>query len=106
MTVSKETIFVLLLMLGYVAGDVYFAKQAHQKLDKLVQDNENFTTAALFRVARCEARIDSIKTQTKAVAESVIYVDSVATTKTSKSERAERRGRFVGGLLKGLIPGL
>jgi len=106
MTVSRETIFVLLLMLGYVAGDVYFARKAHQKLDTIVKENENFTASALFRVIRCESRIDSIKAQTKAVAESVIYVDSVATTKAGKSERAERRGRFVGGLLKGLIPGL
>lgn len=106
MTVSKEFIVLLLLFAAYGAGDVYFARKAHLKLDKCVEESDKWAKAAIFRIANVETRIDSIKTQTKAVAESVIYVDSVATTKTGKAERAERRGRFVGGLLKGLIPGL
>lgn len=106
MTISKETIIILFLFLSYVAGDVYFAKQAHQKLHKCITDSDKWSKAAIYRVNNCEAKLDSLKAQTKALGESVIYVDSLAHTKTGKVERAERRGRFVGGLLKGLIPGL
>lgn len=106
MSISKETLLIIFLFLGYAAGDVYFAREAHKKLDKCIEESDKWSKAAIFRIAHAETRIDSIKAQNKALGESVIYVDSVATTKTGKAERAERRGRFVGGLLKGLIPGL
>lgn len=40
------------------------------------------------------------------LAKTVLYLDSCQQTKTVKQDKAERRGRFVGGLLKGLFPGL
>lgn len=47
-----------------------------------------------------------LQNTSKALGQSVVYLDSCQATKTAKQDRAERRGRFVGGLLKGLIPGL
>lgn len=42
----------------------------------------------------------------KVLALHATHADSVNVQKQFKSDRAERRGRFLGGLLKGLIPGL
>ncbi len=51
-------------------------------------------------------QIDSLKTQNRALAFSVIKIDSAISAKSEKSQRRENTGRFIGGLLKGLIPGL
>lgn len=49
---------------------------------------------------------DSLHNQVVGLARTNLYLDSVVASKQGKAERAERRGRFVGGLLKGIIPGL
>ena len=50
--------------------------------------------------------LDSIKRQNIGLGKSVIYLDSCQSIRTTKTERAERRGKFVGGLLKSLFPSL
>lgn len=57
-------------------------------------------------ICHLESQIDSIKLADKAFAKSIMYLDSCNQAKTNKADRAEKRGRFVGGLLKGLFPGL
>jgi len=59
-------------------------------------------------IANChlESRIDSLKIANQALAKSIVYLDSCNQVKASKADRAEKRGRFIGGLLKGLFPGL
>jgi hypothetical protein len=106
MKISRDTFVTLLAFLLYIAGDIYIARNAHQKLDKLIKDNEEWTAAAYWKSARTEGRIDSLKVETEALAKTVIYLDSCQNNKTQKQDRAERRGKFVGGLLKGLFPGL
>lgn len=49
---------------------------------------------------------DSLFMQNRQLAKSVVYLDSCQQDKVKKSDRAERRGRFVGGLLRGFFPGL
>jgi hypothetical protein len=49
-------------------------------------------------------KIDSVQKANQALVKSVLYLDSCQQVKTMKSDRAERRGRFIAGLLKGLIP--
>lgn len=51
-------------------------------------------------------RVDSLKANEATIAKSIMYLDSVQVDKKAKGDKAERRGRFLGGLLKGLIPGL
>lgn len=96
----------LLVFLIYVGGDIYTARIAHQKIDKVVKENAEWSAAAYWKIARVEGRIDSLKIETEALAKTVIYLDSCQSNKTIKQDRAERRGKFVGGLLKGLFPGL
>lgn len=50
--------------------------------------------------------IDSLKAQNEVLCRSIIYLDSCQQIRTSKTNRAERRGKFVGGLLKTLFPSL
>jgi hypothetical protein len=106
MTIHRDTFIMLIVFLIYVGGDIYTARIAHQKLDKLIKDNEEWTAAAYFKNARAEVRIDSLKVETEALAKTVIYLDSCQQAKTIKQDKAERRGKFVGGLLKALFPGL
>jgi len=106
MTIPKDTLILFLVFLLYVGGDIYTANQAHKKIDNLIRENEKFTSAAFFRTARMDGRIDSLKVETEALAKTVIYLDSCQQNKAQKAEKAERRGKFVGGLLKALFPGL
>jgi nitrogen fixation/metabolism regulation signal transduction histidine kinase len=106
MTIAKDTFLLFIVFLIYVGGDIYTARIAHQKLDKLIKENEEWSTGALIKNMRTEGRIDSLKAETEALAKTVIYLDSCQQAKTIKQDRAEKRGKFVGGLLKGLFPGL
>lgn len=106
MTIHKDTFIMLLVFLLYVGGDIYTARIAHQKLDTLIKDNAEWSAAAYWKNARTEGRIDSLKVETEALAKTVIYLDSCQQAKTIKQDKAERRGKFVGGLLKALFPGL
>jgi len=49
---------------------------------------------------------DSLQKEVRFLALCVQYLDSVDRSKQTKSERAEKRGRFVGGIIKGIFPGL
>ena len=50
--------------------------------------------------------LDSVDIKLNHLATVSLYLDSCQQARTSRLDRAERRGRFVGGLLKGLFPGL
>lgn len=50
--------------------------------------------------------LDSLNRRDSALAKSIVYLDSCNQKKALKAERAEKRGRFIGGLLKGLFPGI
>ena len=64
----------------------------------LIQNNE--------KILGFKSSIDSLKAQNQVLCKSIIYLDSCQLTRTTKTDRAERRGKFVGGLLKGLFPSL
>ena len=49
---------------------------------------------------------DSLQKEVRFLALCVQYLDSVDRSKQTKSERAEKRGRFIGGIIKGIFPGL
>lgn len=51
-------------------------------------------------------RLDSVDLKLSRLARASIYLDSCQQARTARADRAERRGRFVGGLLRGLFPGL
>jgi phage tail tube protein FII len=106
MSVSKDTFFLFVLFMIYIGGDIYTAKVAHQKLETVCKEASDYSIGGMLRNARLEARIDSLKIETEALAKTVIYLDSCQQQKVQKQDKAEKRGRFVGGLLRGLFPGI
>ena len=70
-----------------------------QKVDSLVLNQS-------VRIQVLQNSNDSLELQIKNLALCVQYLDSVNQAKGSRVERAEKRGRFIGGLIKGIFPGL
>lgn len=106
MSMHKDTLFLMLVFIAYIGLDVYNAKQTHNRLESFIEQSDSMSVKCLYRTANVSDRLDSIKAQNKALAATVIYLDSCNQSKTFKTERAERRGRFLGGLIKGLFPKL
>lgn len=106
MTINKDTFVLFLVFLIYVGGDIYTARKQHEKLNQLIKANEELSSAAWIKNIRTEKRIDSLNLETAALAKSVIYIDSCQSEKARKGEKAERTGRFVGGIIKSLFPHL
>lgn len=69
---------------------------------ELKQDSIN--QSVNFSLQILQQQIDSLKQEKVVLAKSVLYLDSCQQLKATKAERAERRGKFLGGLLKGLLP--
>jgi len=106
MSISKEGALILLALAIYIGGDLYTTRIAHEKIQKHIEESEQWAAGAVFRMANLEEEVDSLNAQSKALAKTALYLDSCNQQKTQKADRAERRGKFVGGLLKGLFPGL
>jgi len=106
MKLSKEFAVVLVAVVIYIGGDVYVTSVNHNKIDNLIAMNQERLTNSNIRQNRMIESVDSIKVQIKGLGKSVIYLDSCQQNKSIKQDRAERRGKFVGGLLKSLIPGM
>jgi hypothetical protein len=57
-------------------------------------------------ISQLQSNVDSLFAADQVFAKSILFLDSCNNLKLTKAERAERRGRFVGGLLRGLFPKL
>ena len=106
MKITKEFAIILAAVVIYIGGDVYVTNVNHKKIDNLIAMNQERLTNSNIRQNRMIESVDSLKIQIKGLGKSVIYLDSCQQNKTNKQDRAERRGKFVGGLLKSLIPGM
>jgi hypothetical protein len=63
------------------------------------------TTQALVQI-QTELKIDSLNLKIYELSRVALYLDSCQQIRTSKTDRAERRGKFVGGILKTIFPAL
>lgn len=106
MEINKDTLILFCLFILYIGGDIYTARIEHKKLDKHITENDSWVLGQAARVGKLEESIDSIKIRNEAFAKTILYLDSCQQAKAQKADRAEKRGRFVGGLLKGLFPGM
>jgi hypothetical protein len=106
MSISKEGAIILSILSIYIGGDVYTANVKHKQIEKHIAESEQWAVESTVRNMRLECSVDSFRTQIKGIAKTVIYLDSCQQQKAQKADRAERRGKFVGGLLKSLIPGM
>jgi hypothetical protein len=106
MKITKDFAIILAAVVIYIGGDVYVTNMNHKKIDNLIAMNQERLTNSNIRQNRMIESVDSMKIQIKGLGKSVIYLDSCQQNKSNKQDRAERRGKFVGGLLKSLIPGM
>ena len=106
MSISKEFAIILAVVVIYIGGDVYVTNVNHKKIDNLIALNEQRLITSNIKQIQIKESVDSLKVQIKGLGKSVIFLDSCQQNKTIKQDKAERRGRFVGGLLKTLIPGM
>lgn len=91
---------VLLLALGYnYLADQHLAEKTEVQLmqTNTIIDSSNRLMAE---------ELDSVNIRIDGLAQGLIYLDSCQQNRTAKTDRAERRGKFVGGLIKGLFPSL
>jgi len=75
-----------------------------QRQTRLIRMQLNSLYSAKFDSTR--HRLDSVDLKLERLARAAIYLDSCQQARTARADRAERRGRFIGGLLRGLFPGL
>ena len=106
MKLSGETIALAAVLIIYIGGDLYTAGVKHKQLTDEISTANEAALSAVIRTGNLEESVDSIKVQIKGLGKTVIYLDSCQQNKAQKADRAERRGKFVGGLLKSLIPGM
>ena len=96
-------VFALVIAFGVLAYNFQTFKTQQiwvdARQDSATLDNQLYTQSV-------SAEISGVRENTQVLAKSVLYLDSCQQAKSIKQDRAERRGKFLGGLLKGLIPGI
>lgn len=101
-----ETIWLFAFFFIYIAFDRYHSYNAELKISDNIQYLAKSTINTNLDVASVNQRIDTLHIQGQALAKTVLYLDSCNQVKAQKADKAERRGKFVGGLIKGLFPGI
>ena len=101
-----ETLWLFAFFIIYIAYDRFHAYDVESKISDDVQYLAKSCITSGIDLANINQRVDSVQAQSKALAKTVIYLDSCNQVKAQKADKAERRGKFVGGLLKGLFPGI
>jgi hypothetical protein len=95
--------FVLAIALGVVSFNFYtFKKEVKSDIVRI----ESTMVANQSESILLSAQVDSLQSTSKIFAKSILYLDSCQIHKGQKADRAERRGRFLGGVIKGLFPGM
>jgi len=97
--ISGILILVTLGMVVMMKRELHQSQKSYSPLAQKIQ-------ADSIAIHHLENKIDSLKVADKTLAKTIVYLDSCNQNRTNKADRAEKRGRFVGGLLKSLFPGL
>lgn len=101
-----ETMWLFAFFVIYIAYDRFHAYDVESKISDDVQYLAKSCINSGIDLANINQRVDSLHKQNEALAKTVLYLDSCNQSKTQKADKAERRGKFVGGLIKGLFPGI
>jgi hypothetical protein len=98
-------VIVALSLLAVGLGGIEYQIQSNiQKRTKIDRKVDSLMLVQSVRVQVLSNANDSLGHQIHDLALCVQYLDSVHESKGFKTERAEKRGRFIGGLIKGLFP--
>jgi hypothetical protein len=101
-----ETIWLFAFFMLYIGFDRYHAYDVESRISDDVQYLAKSCITSGIDLANINQRVDSMHKQNEALAKTVLYLDSCNQSKAQKADKAERRGKFVGGLIKGLFPGI
>jgi hypothetical protein len=101
-----ETMWLFAFFIIYIAYDRFHAYDVESKISDDVQYLAKNCITSGIDLANINQRVDSLHKQNEALAKTVLYLDSCNQSKAQKADKAERRGKFVGGLIKGLFPGI
>lgn len=104
-SISASDIILFAFSIGVLvfAYNLYDTKKTQEAIN-LKQDLIN--QHLMIKVDSAQSAAMNANKNAEVLAKTVLYLDSCQSAKTTKQDKAERRGRFVGGLLKGLFPGL
>jgi hypothetical protein len=101
-----ETIWLFAFFVIYIAYDRFHSYDVESKISDDVQYLAKSCITSGIDLANIHQRVDTVHRQNMALAKTVLYLDSCNQVKAQKADKAERRGKFVGGLIKGLFPGI
>jgi hypothetical protein len=97
-------------VLGTLALFMIVHLYMHLTLTKEVRQTEKYCYSQMAQDSAFKANVKkkliSLDQKDSVIAETIVYLDSCNQAKQSKVEKAEKRGRFIGGLLRGLFPGI
>ncbi len=95
--------FVLAVALGVVSFNFYnFKKEVKSDIVRI----DSTLVANHSQSILLSSQVDSLQSASKILGKSILYLDSCQIQKSQKADKAERRGRFLGGVIKGLFPGM
>jgi hypothetical protein len=97
---------ILLVISALIIGQIFYLTQLQFKVEAQFVKYDSLSVSESNQLKGLELMQDSLVKTDIVLSKSIIYLDSCQSTKQSKAERAERRGKFVGGILKSLFPGL
>lgn len=104
--VKFENVLRNLLMVTSIIGCLAYTHLVSQSQHKAQGEQQRINANTRYSIDSIGGITDSLEYRSNRLAESVLYLDSCQQAKMGKSDRAEKRGRFIGGLLKGLFPSL
>jgi hypothetical protein len=102
-TIHQVVTFAIFFALAVLNYNFYTFRKETIRVGK---QSDSLKTELAIQNWNMKFQIDSLKLQNKVIAKNVLFLDSCQIMKTNKTDRAERRGKFVGGLLKGLFPAI
>ena len=101
--IYQVLVFALVVSVGVLAYNLF----TFQNAQKVINAKTEMGRVELsVKLSRIDSSVKVANTNSTALAKSILYLDSCQQQRVFKQDRAERRGRFVGGLLKGLLPHL
>jgi hypothetical protein len=96
----------LVLVAGLTLFSFLTISEIKQTTEKQYAEMDSANVMLTGYMIELSLKTDSLKHNEQILTRSILYLDSCQQTKATKADRAERRGRFLGGLLKTIFPAL
>lgn len=94
------------LVAGFILFSFLSISEIKKTTEKKYAEMDSANVMLTGYMIEISLRADTLKHNEQILTKSILYLDSCQQVKTSKTDRAERRGRFLGGLLKTIFPAL